>query len=185
MLAATIALFLASLPPPPPPGTPPTVTGAEYITDEDHTVRWASVTYELPSGEIAEAVMSVDLQTASGEAWVSVDGELIADATLAADAPGVETWSTTEHPLAPAVLDGLQASGAADLMFDQFLGGPMEFPCSKWGKAVLRAGKYIWVGAVAATAAVCCGAVASCPACMTAGAVTSLAGTEALDGYCD
>lgn len=54
MLAATIPLFFASLPASaPPPDTPPTVIGVEYTTHEGHTVRWASVTYELPDGTVA------------------------------------------------------------------------------------------------------------------------------------
>jgi hypothetical protein len=165
----------------------PVATADEYNTQEGHRVRWASVTYSLPNGQIAEVVILAD-DTASGDGYLLVDGETIAHSSYD-DANGVVSWTTADPEmgeLAAAALVGL-SGGAADELLDAFAGGPQEFPCSDWGKKVLRAGKYIWGAVVTGGGAVCCGAtnLLGCGVCVGGAYVLTEAGADALEGYCD
>src|SRR5512147_1069948 len=56
--------------------TVPAMVADEYTTPDGHHVRWASATYSLPNGQIAEVVIAAD-DTASGDAYLFVDGEAI------------------------------------------------------------------------------------------------------------
>ncbi|PRP96584.1 hypothetical protein ENSA5_36600 [Enhygromyxa salina] len=166
---------------------PPLAVADEYIAQDGRRVRWASVTYTLPDGQTAEVVLVAD-DTASGEGYLFVDGEAIAHSSYD-DANGVASWRSSApgtDALAGAALVGL-SGGAADELLNVFTEGPQEFPCSKWGKKVLRAGKYIWGAMVAASAGACCGGtgMAGCGLCSAGGAVLHEAGREALEGYCD
>jgi hypothetical protein len=162
---------------------PPMAVVDEYSTQDGHRVRWASVTYYLPDGQLAEVVLAAD-DTAAGDGYIFVDGEMIAHSSYD-DANGVDSWISS----APGT-DALAAAalaGAADELLHTFAEGPHEFPCSAWGKKVLRAGKYIWGAMVMGSAAACCveTAMLGCAVCGAGGWALTEAGSEALEGYCD
>lgn len=184
MLAHTIlSLAFASAPTYQPP---PLAVVDEYTTQDGHRTRWASVTYTLPDGETAEAVLVVD-DADHGDGYLYVDGEAVAHSSWGADT-GVTNWTSSDpaaRELAKVALDGLGGEAGNELL-DAFAGDSQAFKCSAWGKKVLRAGKYIWVGVVASTTAACCGATApGCILCAGAGAAAGAMGADALEGYCD
>ncbi|WP_146658149.1 hypothetical protein [Enhygromyxa salina] len=158
----------------------------EYTTQDGTRTRWASVSYSLPQGQTAEVVLVVD-DANHGDGYLYVDGEAIVHSTWDAST-GLTNWisSTPEaSELASAALVGLAGGPGTELM-DAFGGESQAFKCSAWGKKVLRAGKYIWSGVVAASAGVCClSAGAGCPLCLGAGAVAQGIGADALEDYCD
>ncbi|WP_052547944.1 hypothetical protein [Enhygromyxa salina] len=157
----------------------------EYTTSDGHRTRWGSVTYTLPSGETAEVVIVAD-DTNRGDGYLYVDGEAIAHSSWDA-ASGVSNWTSSDPAASELAAGALVAlgGGAGAALLDAFAGDSQAFKCSAWGKKVLRAGKYIWVGVVASATVACCAAVPTCGLCAGAGAAAAGIGTDALEDYCD
>jgi hypothetical protein len=185
LAAAPVPQADADATPTPAEDSTPLVVADEYFTQEGHRVRWASATYSLPDGQVVEVVMAAD-ETASGDAYLFVDGETVAHSHYD-ETDGVVSWTSSEPEtgeLVAAALAGL-SGGVADELLDAFIGS-QEFPCSEWGKKALRAGKYVWGSVVMGGAGVCCLATAAgCPLCTVGGWALTEAGSEALEGYCD
>jgi hypothetical protein len=169
----------------------PVVEADEYTSPSGNRTRWASATYLLPDGKLAEVFLLAD-DRASGEAIISVDGEAIASSSFDPTI-GVTRWISSEpgtRERAAAAMAAISAGGG-DQLLDAFLpDDAQEFPCSGYGKKVLKVAKYLWVAASYAVGGACCiGATAAtalgCIACAGAAGVAGHAGTEALDGYCD
>jgi hypothetical protein len=92
--------------------------------------------YVLPDGKLAEVFLIAD-DTASGEATISVDGEAIVSATYDPEA-GTTRWTSPER-------DGGE-------LLDAFVGvGPQAFPCSDYGRKVVKVTKRIWNLMITAT----------------------------------
>jgi hypothetical protein len=198
MNAAPILSWALAVAPVPPSDTAapvsyaaPVVEADEYTTAAGHRTRWASAKYVLPDGKLAEVFLIAD-DTASGEAMISVDGEAIVSATYDPRA-GVTRWTSPEpgsSERAAAALSAIAERDGGELL-DAFVGlGPQEFPCSDYGRKVVKAAKYLWIAASYATGALCClgattATLGGCVVCATAIGVAEHAGTEALDGYCD
>ena len=150
----------------------------------------ADASWKLSTGDLAEAHMIIDAR-GTGEAYVAINGDTLAHVSLAAGelagtaGPSLTSWTPAATDYPPEIIAELMQAQVGELM----LGGmvPAEFKCSPFGKKVLKAGKYIWTGLVAAGSGVCCIATEGigCPVCLGAGAVATLAGQEAADGYCD
>lgn len=185
------ALALAPVPATPDatrPDDAPTVEASEYTSPAGHRTRWASASYLLPDGKVAEVFITAD-DTASGEAIISVDGEIIVSSSYD-PATGVSSWTSPEPgagELAAAALTAIADRGSGELL-DAFIPvGPQEFPCSDYGEKVLKAGRYVLGALVIAGAAACCGvtSVVGCFGCHAAGLVAHEEGSDILDGYCD
>jgi hypothetical protein len=192
MNAAPILSWALAVAPVPPSDTAaptsyaaPVVEADEYTTPAGHRTRWASAKYVLPDGKLAEVFIIAD-DTASGEATISVDGEAIVSATYDPSA-GVTRWTSPElgaADLATAALTAIGDRGGEELL-DAFAAvGPQAFPCSDYGRKVLRASKYIWRGLTVA-AQVAGGVGVGCVACAIAADALKEAGSKELDGYCD
>lgn len=187
MVTAT-TVFAAVLSASPPLQPPPVAVAQDYTTQEGRRVRSASVTYPLPDGQIAEVVILAD-EMASGDGYLFVDGEAIAH-TRYDEVGGVVTWTSPNSKaseLAAVALAGLSGGAYAELE-DAFTDyGPHGFPCSEFGKKVLKAGKYIVGGLIAGSAAVCCQATSgvACFACGAGGWALIEASSEGFDNYCD
>ncbi|WP_052546162.1 hypothetical protein [Enhygromyxa salina] len=184
MLPTTVMALVLSASPTYPP---PQVVADEYTTSEGRRTRWASVTYTLPDGRSAEVVLVAD-DAARGDGYLFVEGEVIVHATYD-DTIGLDSWTTSTpggDALAAAALFGLSGAPGHALL-DAFTEGPQAFPCSEFGKGVLKAARYMWTGMVAASGAACCGATAGsgCILCAGAAAIANEVGKDALNNYCD
>ena len=177
--SALVLLALSSSP----PSTPPQVTADEYTQADGRRVRWAAVTYALPTGEAAEVFLAVD-DTQSGDGYLMVEGETIVHVSYD-DHGGTTTW-VAPGTTGDATLFGLP--GVADELLDALAdtGGPQEFKCSGFGEGVLKAGKYIWLGMVGAGAAACCvlSSGGACVVCGAAGMAAGELGSDLAEGYC-
>ena len=188
MFSSALFFLVALSSSPPATLSPPSAIADEYTQADGQRVRWAAVSYVLPTGEAAELFVAVD-ESHHGEGWLMVEGETLAHVSYDGTDTGTETdtdteWLALDTESGAAALFGLD-QGVADELF--FALGPQEFGCSEFGVGVLQAGKFIWVGMVAATGAACCGlsGLGACVACAAGGALAAEAGTEALNGYCD
>jgi hypothetical protein len=193
MYTATIISWVLSVAPTPSndtatPGTnvAPAVEVDEYTTPAGHRTRWASAKYVLPDGKLAEVFIIAD-DTASGEATISVDGEAIASATYDPKT-GVTRWTSSEPGSLALSATALAAMpGHGEELMDAF--APVDaqgFPCSDFGKKVLRAGKYIWGAIILAGGAACCEVTfgIGCILCHAGGLVLTEEGWQALEDYC-
>jgi hypothetical protein len=165
----------------------PVVEADEYTTRAGHRTRWASAKYVLPDGKIAEVFIIAD-DRASGEATISVDGEAIVSSSYD-ERRGVTRWISPEpgtRQAAAAAIAAIAQQGSDELLDAFAPDEQLAFPCSDWGKKVLRAGKYIWGSLIVASEYVCCtaSAGAGCAVCLIGGWNLVEAGTEALEGYC-
>ncbi len=150
----------------------------------------ADASWTLSTGDLAEAHIILD-ELGTGEAYFAINGDTIAHVSLADDelagttGPSLTSWTPAAIDYPPELVAALMHAEIGELLLGKMV--PAEFKCSRFGKKVLKAGKYIWTGLVAAGSTVCCIATEGigCPVCMGAGAVATLAGQEAADGYCD
>jgi hypothetical protein len=166
----------------------PVIAADEYTTRAGHRTRWASAKYVLPDGKIAEVFIVAD-ETASGEATISVDGEALVS-TSYDPTTGVTSWASTEPGAGELVIAAMTAIAdrGGDELLDAFTPDePEAFPCSDYGRKVVRAAKYVWGMTLAASTSFCCAGtgVFGCGGCLAAGWGLGEAGAEALDGYCD
>jgi hypothetical protein len=195
MNAAPILSWALAVAPVPPSDTAspvsyaaPVVEADEYTTPAGHRTRWASAKYVLPDGKLAEVFLIAD-DTASGEATISVDGDLLVSSSYDPTS-GVTSWTSPERgaaDLAAAAMTAIGDRGGMELL-DAFAPvGPQAFPCSDYGRKVLRASKYIWRGLTVAAQVACCagGVGVGCVACAIAADAVKEAGSKELDGYCD
>jgi hypothetical protein len=165
-----------------------TVVGQDYTEPDGRRGRWASVEYELPTGEQAELAIAVTDAGASvtGEGWLTVSGEVVAEVSLAADGTvSTSSRSQVSGDATAAALAGLTPDVVEDLSVT-LVPPELAFGCSDFGKKAVRAGKYLMMGVIGATAAACCGAgPAACGVCW-AGSVPAVGMTDDLfEGYCD
>jgi hypothetical protein len=140
----------------------------------------SSASYELSTGDLAELRMEID-GAGVGEIEIAIDGDTIVRSW--SDGSGVETWTPDSSGYSPEVIHEAMMM-AATTVLPQSL--PQAFPCSEYGKKVLKAGKYIWGMTVAAAGVLCCTAAGGgCPLCVAGAWAAHEAGGEALDNYCD
>ncbi|KIG17343.1 hypothetical protein DB30_03400 [Enhygromyxa salina] len=163
---------------------PPVAVADEYISPEGHRTRWASVTYTLPDGQIAEVVMIAD-DANRGDGYVYVEGEAVVHSSWN-ETGGVHTWTSSAPGASAQALAALTSlpGEAGDELFDAFTTDSEAFKCSEWGKKVLNASRYIWAGVVGAGMAACC--VAGGPACIPCAgglAAVGLYGDDQLTDY--
>jgi hypothetical protein len=156
-------------------------------TKKDGTRLWgAAASYDLSSGDVGEAFFVIG-NDGAGEAYLTINGDIIAHAAIVhdeGDSPTQTSWTplSVTHP--PEVIVELMRVDLPPLVADTI---PQEFKCSPFGRKVLKAGKYLWTGLLAASGAACCIATQTlaCPACAAGAAIGTLAGQEFADGYCD
>jgi hypothetical protein len=167
----------------------PVVEADEYTSPAGHRTRWASATYMLPDGKLAEVFLLAD-ESASGEAIISVDGEAIASSSFDPTI-GVTRWTSTEpgaSERAAAAMAAIADRGGGDLL-DAFVGLDTEQlsgPCSESTKKWVRLAKYAWQGALGGAVAVCCGGTvgAACVACGIFGGIAAGAAEDIANDYC-
>jgi hypothetical protein len=150
---------------------------AEEATQPDgRRARWTSVTYQLSSGQIAEAFVEVDEQ-GHGEAMIHVDGEPLLHATT-----GGSTWVAPEIDLPPEVIVQLVSVDIANQVFAGVVHEPLKGPCSKW----VRAAKYAWLAAIGVAEVICCSGapIAGCVVCTGLAVVAAAAGDDIEEDYC-
>lgn len=177
--AAVVADFRA------PPEPPIVDVAAGEITEADgRRVRWASVTYDLLTGHQAETFAEVD-DAGHGRWWVYVEGEALVYVT--SDEQGnTTTWTADNISLPPEALAQLMDANVAANVFAGFFPEPTAFPCSEFGKGVLKAAKYAWVATATAVQLACCvgGVGVGCLICAVGGALAGEAGSDVLEDYC-
>ncbi len=160
-------------------------SSGEVERADGRRARWVSVTYELSSGQEAQAFVEVDTRGV-GEAMIDVEGEPLLHVIV--DEQGItETWTAPGADVSPEMFVELLGSDVANEIFAGVIPQPAGFPCSEYGKKVLRAGKWIWKGLILAGEAVCCGATtgAGCILCAIGGEIVGEIGEGALDDYCE
>lgn len=184
------ALVLALGPQPQPLDASPghTVDGQDRTEPDGRRGRWASVRYELPTGEQAELAIAVTDAGASvtGEGWLAISGEIVAEVSLAADGTvSTSSRSRFSGDASAAALAGL-TPGVVEDLFVTLVPPELAFGCSDFGKKAVRAGKYMMFGVIGATTAACCaGGGPACGGCL-AGAPAVIGITNDLfEGYCD
>jgi hypothetical protein len=84
------------------------------------------------------------------------------------------------------VIAQLTAANVANEIFGGMVNEPLKFPCSEFGKGVLKAAKYLWVGMTGAATAVCCigGFGVGCVICTAGANLAGYAGAEMANDYC-
>ena len=179
---------------PPVPQAPPEArilkeAGDEYVQDDGLRVRWASVVYQLSTGHEAEVYVEVDGRQ-RGDGYIFVEGEIAVHVTYNAEARGgTSTWIAPELELPQAALAELAQAGVGETLFAALGGGPQETKCSEFGKGVVKAAKYIWIGLTLGAGGACCMATApsgvGCMLCTAGAGLAAEAGGELADGYCD
>jgi hypothetical protein len=146
--------------------------------------RWTAVTYELSTGEEAEAFVEVD-EHGRGEALLYMEGEPIMRATTDGD-----TWWAPDIELPPEMLAELVSRGVADEVFLGLSHDALAGKCSNLEYAVVKGVKILWIVAAGAAGVACCSSVggpslgAGCIICGGLAAAAVDAGAEAADGYC-
>jgi hypothetical protein len=171
----------------PPP--PERIDGQPFVTSAgDGSQSWGSTaTYQLSTGELGETFLVVN-SDGSGEAQLTVDGEIIAHVILDwpswSAEPVLTTWypSTLEYP--PELIAEMMRVDLSVILAESI---PQEFKCSAWGKKVMKAGKYMVSGLIGASGAACC-AISQGFACFACGAgvvVGVMAVDEFAEGYCN
>lgn len=156
-------------------------------TRADGSQVWGvEVAYILSSGDAGDAFLTID-EDGNGEAYLAIDGDIVAHTSLTHDPrtgwPTLTSWSPPDLDHAPELIaESMQIPMglAINRMF------PQEFKCSPFGKQVVKAAKYLWIGATFAAGATCCVTVsATCYLCGVSMALAGEAGAEALDKHCD
>ncbi len=203
MNAAIIALVGVSALPPNNASTPPVnkavqdgeiqvpsepkileTAGDEVLQPDGARARWASVTYVLHGGYQAEAFVEID-EHGRGDALIYVDGEALMHVTVD-DHGATKTWVAPNIDLPPEALAQLTTTGVATEIAAGIIYEPLSFPCSDYGKKVVKVAKHIWGAMIAASSAACCLASsgAGCLLCAGAGSNVAELSSEAFDDYC-
>jgi hypothetical protein len=164
----------------------PTITdvAAGELTETGRRVRWASVTYDLLTGHQAETFAEVD-DRGHGWWWIYVEGEAVVHVTT--DEHGnTTTWTADNINLPPEALVQLMSAQVAADVFAGLIPEAKGFPCSEFGKGVLKAAKYVWVATATTLQLACCvgGVGVGCLVCAVGGALAGEAGSDALEDYC-
>ncbi len=114
-----------------------------------------------------------------------MDGQALVHVTTDGSG-GTKTWVAPDVELTPELLADLTSPAIADRVFAALAVEPLAFPCSEYGKKVLKVSKYIWGSMVVAAEFVCCSATtgAGCVLCLVGGYNLGEAGSQALENYC-
>lgn len=156
-------------------------------TATDGTRSWgATASYLLSSGDVGEVLMVLG-EDGTGEAQLMINGEIIAQVAMELpspdDGPVLTTWmpASVKHP--PEVIAELMRVDLPAVLAESL---PQEFKCSGWAKKLLKAGKYLWTGAVAAGGVTCCITVSpGCVLCAGTAAVVGEYVHDKLENHCD
>lgn len=169
-----------------PPDEPLAATGEGFSQGEIEypdggRSRWVTVTYELSTGQEAQAFVEVDTQ-GIGQGLIDLDGEPILQVTV--DAHGItDLWAAPEADVSPEMFVELLGSAVAHDVFAGIVPEPAGFPCSDYGKTVWKASKWIWKGLILAGEAACC-STTDCILCSIGGEFIEGMGEAAWDDYC-
>jgi hypothetical protein len=172
----------------PPEPTILEVAADELVQPDGSRVRWTSVTYELSSGQEAEAFVEVD-ERGRGDGLIYVDGEVLMHITVS-DHGGTTTWVAPNIDLPPEALAQLVSVDVATEVFARIGYEPLGGPCSESTKKWVRVAKYAWHGIIGGAAVVCCAGAtaasggAACIACGVFAGVAMEAGSDIADDYC-
>ena len=184
--ALSFTLALLAAPASSQPEAAPTAEAAEYSTPDGNRVRWTSVTYQLTTGQDAATYVEVD-ERGSAEALLYLEGEPIIHITTNGTS-STSTWVAPDADLSPDMLAELMSEDVADAILAS-LADPLAFPCSEFGKGVLKAGKYVLIGLSIAGGAACCAGTGAtpvgCTLCAIGAGIAEEAGSEALENYCE
>jgi hypothetical protein len=160
----------------------------ETVEPDGHRVRWASVTYELPSGRQAEAFVEVD-DSGRADALIYSDGEPLVHVTT--DGQGSDTtWVAPNIDLPPEDFSQLLTDAVVSEVITGIGNDPLAGKCSEKTKWWIGKAKYA-IGVAAGYAAVaCCASVggptlgAGCVICGGLATVAGMGAMDAADGYC-
>jgi hypothetical protein len=165
----------------PAPSTPTRIEATPFeATRADGSRSWgAEATYELSSGDIGEAFMVLD-SDGSGEAQLMINGEIVAHVAVetptSSPTPVVTSWMPESVNYSPEVIAEIMQVDLPRVLAENI---PQEFKCSGWAKRALKAGKYLWAGAITAAAPVGC--IVCAGVAGTVGAVIY----DKLENHCD
>ena len=207
MFGATVLTSILALNPP--PGTPsewseqpgqlstpiplaPSHADVSYFDDvrADGSLVWgAQATYELSTGDVGEIYVVID-SGGTGEAYLAINGDIVAHASVSDDAvagsggPTTIDWSPAQLDYSAELLAELMQGPAAGMMINRMI--PQEFKCSDFGKKAVKGAKYAWFAVTGALTAACCGTLTvGCLVCAGSAAAAAGAGADALDEYCE
>src|SRR5690606_38867281 len=149
---------------------------------------WADGIYLLSTGDIGE--VSFVLDGVGGEAYLAINGYIIAHAAVHIDPetaqPVTTTWWPEQVEYPPELIAELVQVDLPGVVADSI---PQEFKCSPWAKKMLEAGKYPWSGAVVAGGAACCiGTSPSIVGCVLCAGAIGAAGEyigDKIGDHCD
>jgi hypothetical protein len=96
------------------------------------------------------------------------------------------TWLAPDIDLQPEALAQLVSGQVGDEILARMAYEPLSFPCSEFGKKVVRGAKYLWIAASTAVGLACCVDTVGvgCIACGSAAAVAAEWGGDIADDYC-
>lgn len=145
--------------------------------------------YVLSTGDIGEVSFVIE-GDGHGEAYLTINGDIIAHSAVHIDPmtaqPVTTTWWPEQVEYPPELIAELMRVDLPAIVADSI---PQEFKCSGWAKTMLKAGKYLWAGAVTATAAACCfGTGVFTPGCLICAGVVGAAGEyvgDKVENHCD
>jgi hypothetical protein len=172
----------------PTPPESPDIT-VSYVDDvqADRTKVWsASATYELSTGDIGEAYITVDSNN-TGEAYFAINGEIVSHTTISQTeqrrGPTFVSWAPDELDYPPEVLVELMQAAAGEMMINGMI--PQEFKCSDFGKKAVRVAKYLWIAASAAVGAACTMATGAAIPCAAGATALGAIGADVAEDHCD
>jgi hypothetical protein len=157
----------------------------ETVEPDGRRVRWASVTYELPSGRQAEAFVEVD-DSGRADALIYSDGEPLVHVTT--DGQGNDTtWVAPDIGLPPEDFSQLLVDPVVREVIVGIGNDPLAGASAcKWAKAA----KLALAVAGTVSAGVCCAYVGGptlgtgCLVCDGLAAATVFGGSDVIDDYC-
>lgn len=176
----------------PPEATIINVVNYDYVQADGTRVLEARVDYELSTGDIGAAHIVFD-ENDTGDLYLEINGEVVVYARYANERPGdghgagpaTTTWVNPNPSYSPDLMAELLQESVGDVL----LGGlvPQASKCSAFGKGVMKAVKYLWIGGMGALGAVCCigGVGVGCIVCAGGAAAAGAAGADAADSHCD
>ena len=103
------------------------------------------------------------------------------------DHGGTKTWVAPDIDLPPEALAQLTSAVVASEIAAGIIYEPLAFPCSDYGKKVVKTAKHIWGTMIAAGGAACCLASGGvgCLVCAGVGWNVAELSSEAFDDYCE
>lgn len=168
------------------PPVPPRLELTQLDASEDRM--WgADGRYLLSTGDIGMVSLVID-GAGSGEAYLAINGDIVAHAAVHLDPataqPVTTPWWPEQVDYSPELIAELMRVDLSAVVADSI---PQEFKCSPWGRKVMKAGKYMMIGLIGASGAACCIASKGV-ACVVCGAGTAIGiegVSEFADGYCE